>query len=53
MPTTDFVYFDAVPLVEAVILDEKGVVAGESVGGYHEGSTLVLTCDIIGGNQLI
>jgi len=40
-----------VPPVEAVILDEKGVRAGESVTGYHEGSTLVLTCDILGGKQ--
>jgi hypothetical protein len=37
--------------VEAVILDEKGVVAGEVITGYHQGSTLVLTCDIIGGKR--
>jgi hypothetical protein len=43
--------FLSVPPVEAVILDEKGVVAGEVVTGYHQGSTLVLTCDIIGGNH--
>ncbi len=41
----------AVPPAEAVILDEKGVVAGDTVAGYHEGSTLVLTCDIIGGRE--
>ncbi len=37
--------------MEAVILDEKGVVAGEVITGYHQGSTLVLTCDIIGGKR--
>ena len=41
----------SVPPGEAVILDEKGMVAGDSVSGYHEGSTLVLTCDIIGGME--
>jgi hypothetical protein len=33
------------------MLDEKGVVAGEVITGYHQGSTLVLTCDIIGGKR--
>jgi len=38
-----------VPPTISVLLDEKGSEVAEEVGPYNVGSTLVLTCDIIGG----
>lgn len=38
-----------VPPTISVLLDEKGTEVADVVGPYNVGSTLVLTCDIIGG----
>ncbi|XP_023319737.1 protein turtle homolog A [Eurytemora carolleeae] len=38
-----------VPPKEVVFLDEKGTPVEDEVGPYMEGSTLVITCDVIGG----
>jgi len=36
-----------------VFLDEKGTPVEDEVGPYMEGSTLVITCDVIGGMYFI
>lgn len=41
--------FCLVPPKEVVFLDEKGTPVEDEVGPYMEGSTLVITCDVIGG----
>ena len=41
-----------VPPSKAIIMDERGMeVRGSKVGPVLEGSTLILTCDIIGGKK--
>ena len=43
-----------VPPSKAIIMDERGMeVRGSKVGPVLEGSTLILTCDIIGGKGKI
>ena len=43
-----------VPPSKAIIMDERGMeVRGSKVGPVLEGSTLILTCDIIGGKEKI
>ena len=38
-----------VPPTKAVILDEKGSIVQGTIGPFNELSTLILTCDVIGG----
>ena len=40
-----------VPPTISVLLDEKGTEVEGKVGPYNVGATLVLTCDILGGNK--
>ena len=43
-----------VPPSKAIIMDERGMeVRGSKVGPVLEGSTLILTCDIIGGKNQV
>ena len=41
-----------VPPTISVLLDEKGTEVEGKVGPYNVGSTLVLTCDILGSDNL-
>jgi hypothetical protein len=43
----------SVPPSKAVILDEKGSVVNGVIGPFNELSTLILTCDVIGGEDRI
>ena len=40
-----------VPPTISVLLDEKGTEVEGKVGPYNVGATLVITCDILGGNK--
>ena len=42
----------SVPPTISVLLDEKGSEVTGSVGPYNLGGTLILTCDILGGQRL-
>ena len=35
-----------------MLLDEKGAEVETSVGPYNVGGTLILTCDILGGEKI-
>ena len=41
-----------VPPTISVLLDEKGAEVEGTVGPYNLGGTLILTCDILGGQSL-
>ena len=41
-----------VPPTRAIILDEKGSIVHGTIGPFNELSTLILTCDVIGGKKL-
>ena len=41
-----------VPPTRAIILDEKGSIVHGTIGPFNEMSTLILTCDVIGGKKL-
>ena len=43
----------SVPPTKAMILDEKGAVVQGTIGPFNELSTLILTCDVIGGNIVL
>ena len=44
--------FCFVPPTISVLLDEKGTEVEGKVGPYNVGATLLLNCDILGGNSL-
>ena len=41
----------SVPPSSSVILDEKGSVVQGDIGPFNELSTLILTCDVLGGES--
>lgn len=44
------IYFP-VPPTSSVILDERGARADGRIGPFNEMSTLILTCDVLGGEE--
>ena len=42
-------FYISVPPSKAIILDEKGSIVQGTIGPFNEQSTLILTCDVIGG----
>lgn len=47
-----YIFLCSVPPTISVLLDEKGSEVETSVGPYNVGGTLILTCDILGGENI-
>ena len=45
------IFLFSVPPTISVLLDEKGSEVTGTVGPYNLGGTLILTCDILGGQR--
>ena len=47
------IFLFSVPPTISVLLDEKGAEVEGRVGPYNLGGTLILTCDILGGQSTV